>query len=118
RKLVIRFGLTEREPVFDCEVLALDVAKIAEPGAQRLNQVGETGGREIAKTHHLCSLLRARRERPCRRAAEERDELASFYVEHGLLRGTRCASLPQAQDAPEAPAGTFLVVPMRFCSSL
>src|SRR5262249_29613393 len=78
-KLVIRFGLTEREPVFDCEVLALDVAKIAEPGAQRLNQIGETGGREIAKTHHLCCLLRARRQRPRRCAANERDELAPLH---------------------------------------
>jgi hypothetical protein len=49
-------------------------------------------------------LLRARCERPRRRrAAEQRDELASSYVEHGLPSGTRCASLPQAQDAPKAP---------------
>ena len=34
-------------------------------------------------------LLRARRERPCRRAAEKCDELASAYAEHGLLLGTR-----------------------------
>jgi hypothetical protein len=33
--------------------VTFDVAKIAEPGAQRLNQVGQAGGREIAKTHHL-----------------------------------------------------------------
>jgi hypothetical protein len=72
--------MTEREPVFDCEVLALDVAKIAEPGAQRLNQVGETGGREIAKTHHLCCLLCECRKRPrCRSAAEQRDELAPYH---------------------------------------
>jgi len=32
--------------------------------------------------HSLC-LLRARRERPCyRRAAEQRDEIAPFQVEH------------------------------------
>src|SRR6516162_4396018 len=54
------------------------------------------------------ALLRARRERPRgRRATEQRYELASSYVEHGLLPGTRCASLPQAQDAPEAPAGPW-----------
>jgi hypothetical protein len=28
-------------------------------------------------------------------------------VEHGLLPGTRCASLLQGQDAPEAPAGPW-----------
>src|SRR5262245_5911297 len=55
--------------------------------------------------HPLGRRLRPRRERPRRRAADERDELASSWVEHGLLPGTRCASLPQAQDAPEAPAG-------------
>ena len=27
--------------------------------------------------------------------------LASSWIEHGLLRGTRCARLPQDQDAPE-----------------
>jgi len=49
-----------------------------------------------------------RRQRPrVRRAAEKRDELASSYVEHGLPSGTRCASLPQAQVAPEAPAGPW-----------
>src|SRR5215813_7334240 len=40
-------------------------------------------------------------------AAQQRNELASSYVDHGLLPGTRCASLPQAQDAPEAPAGPW-----------
>jgi hypothetical protein len=40
-------------------------------------------------------------------AAEQRDELSSSYAEHRLLPGTRCASLPQAQDAPEAPAGPW-----------
>src|SRR5262245_29760178 len=69
RKLVVRLGLTERESVFDREVLTLDVTKIPEPSSQCLNEVGETGRREIAKTHH--ALLRPRRQRPRdRRAAE------------------------------------------------
>ena len=42
-----------------------------------------------------------------RGTAEKGDELASSEVEHGLLPGTRCASLPQAQDAPKAPAGPW-----------
>src|SRR4051794_28836266 len=45
----------------------------------------------------------ARAPRAARRPAEQRDELTSSYVEHGLPSGTRCASLPQAQDAPEVP---------------
>src|SRR6516225_5286352 len=57
-------------------------------------------------TRRIC--LRVCRERPrhyC--AAEQPHELASSWVGHGLLPGTRCASLPQAQDAPEAPAGPW-----------
>src|SRR5262249_43080866 len=48
-------------------------------GAQlaAFNEVGETGRREIAKTHH--ALLRARRERPSCCAAEHCDELASLH---------------------------------------
>src|SRR5215472_10784693 len=66
-------------------------------------------GRGIQETNHRYRRsLRACRERPYRGcAAEQRDELASSEVEHGLLPGTRCASLPQAQDAPEAPAGPW-----------
>ena|SRR6516165_2187967 len=45
----------------------------------------------------------SRTRRSCR-AAEQRDELASSCVEHGL---PRCASLPQAKDAPEAPRRSF-----------
>jgi hypothetical protein len=52
---------------------------------------------------HPPRLLRAHRERPRRRAAEQRDERASPDVEHGLLPRTRGASLQQPQDAPEAP---------------
>jgi hypothetical protein len=49
-------------------------------------------------------LLRTRRERPRHsRAADQRDEVAASSI----LPGTRCASLPQAQDAPEAPAGPW-----------
>ena len=60
---------------FSASALTLDVTKIAEASSQRLNEVGEAGRREIAKTHH--ALLRPRRERPRRRAAEQRDELAA-----------------------------------------
>jgi len=33
--------------------------------------------------HRHRRLLRARRDRPCSRAAEQRDELAPSYVKHG-----------------------------------
>src|SRR5262249_47519342 len=35
-------------------------------------------------------------------AADQGKELTPRCVKHGLLPGTRCPSLPQAQDAPEA----------------
>src|SRR5262249_55330420 len=85
RKLVVRLGLTERESVFDREVLTLDVTKIPEPSSQCLNEVGETGRREIAKTHH--ALLRPPRERPRSRAAEQRDEGAS--IDHAEVAHSR-----------------------------
>ena len=34
-------------------------------------------------------------------------KLAPSEIEHGLLPGTRCASLQQAEDAREAPAGPW-----------
>src|SRR5262249_34846024 len=76
RKLVVRFGLTERETIFDREILTLDIAKVAEASLQSLNEVGETGGRKIADTRHLCWLLPPRRERPRYRTPDQRDELA------------------------------------------
>jgi hypothetical protein len=54
--------LTERESVFDREVLTLDIAKVAEPTQQRLDEIGKTGRRKIPQTHDLCWLLRTRRE--------------------------------------------------------
>jgi hypothetical protein len=62
-------------------------------------------GLTIKKSNQQHRGLRASRDRPRGRAAEQRDELASSYVEHGLPSGTRWGSLLQAQDAPEAPAG-------------
>jgi hypothetical protein len=42
-----------------------------------------------------------------RGAVEVQGALAALKVQHGLLPGTRCASLQQAQDAPEAPASPW-----------
>jgi hypothetical protein len=59
-------------------------------------------GCEHTNTPDVFALLRPRRERPRGgRAAEQREELASSYVGHGLPLGTRCASLPHAKVAPE-----------------
>jgi hypothetical protein len=60
-----------------------------------------------ADAPHALGLLCVRRQRPRRRAAKQRDELSSSEIEHGLPLGTRCASLPHAEVAPEVPAGPW-----------
>src|SRR5262245_37663251 len=80
RKLVVGLRLTEHEPVFDCKVMTFDVAKVAKPAEQCLLKVRVGGGGEITQTRRPRSLLRPRRERPRRRAADERDELAALQM--------------------------------------
>src|SRR5262249_34175524 len=74
--------------------------------SRRADQGGDCRAAEIQRIAHLhCQNswpIRAPRRR-C--ASEQSDELAPGG--HGLLPGTRCASLQQAQDAPEAPAGPW-----------
>ena len=69
--------------VFERHVLALDIAGLFQAlakGAQALGDRLRRSGLEEADHRHR-RLLRARRERPRgRRAAEQRDELAPFYL--------------------------------------
>src|SRR5262249_19241801 len=64
--------------VFDRHVLALDVAYILQALAKCAQTVRHPGRRSVVKKpdHWHCWLLRARRERPCRCAAEQRDKVA------------------------------------------
>src|SRR5215468_4272366 len=67
--------------VFDCDVLALDQAAVLEALTKCAEQMRVGGGRcavEEADDRHR-RLLRARRERPRRRAAEKHDELAPSH---------------------------------------
>jgi hypothetical protein len=67
--------------VFDRYILALDEARILEALTECAHTIRKAVGRcEVEKSHHRHRrLLRARRQRPCRcRAAEQRDELATF----------------------------------------
>src|SRR5262249_10360376 len=60
-------------------IAALLVAKIGHALEERLDQMVRSGSRadrQHADPPDLALLLCARRERPCRRAAEKRDELA------------------------------------------
>src|SRR5262245_7935137 len=106
-KLII---VTQRPAKIDLHILSIEIAEFAQAALERYYVSDGIFWRPAAEKsdHRHRRLLRACRERPrgCR-AAEQRDELASSSIEHGLLPGTRCASLPQAQDAPEAPAGPW-----------
>src|SRR5262249_47092905 len=70
-----------RPAVFDSHVLALDKAGFA----QALTECAQTAREHVRRFAAKISdrrhrrLLRARRERPCRRAAEQRDERAPFH---------------------------------------
>src|SRR5262249_46111073 len=91
-------------------VASFDITEVAHPAHEFLAIwiVLQSSSSDVSDARGLPRLLRARRERPRHRcAAEQREELASAWVEHGLLPGTRSDSLPQAKDAPEAPAGPW-----------
>jgi hypothetical protein len=97
----------------DLDVAAIDPAQFL----QALYQLPDQGlpfwlalreHTQKSDARHRAGLLPSRRERPrSRRAAEQGYHLASSNVGHGLLPGTRRASLPQAQHAPKAPAGPW-----------
>src|SRR5262245_22482796 len=85
----------------------------------KCEKLSSTAGRAIlakpaqhADAPHPPGLLRPRRERPCNRAAEQRDELAAFPVEHGASR----ALGDRKGCAPNCPCGRpepFGIVPER-----
>src|SRR5262249_28072474 len=83
-----------RRAIFDLDVLACDEACFPQALAERGRQMRGISERGTAdeSDHRHRRLLRVCRERPCRRTAEQRDELASSWVEHGLLPGTRYAA--------------------------
>src|SRR6516165_4089812 len=69
-----------RPAELDRHVLSFDVASfgqaLAECSEQMRGRLWRTGIQESDRRQ--CRLLRLRRERPCRRAAEQLDEIASF----------------------------------------
>src|SRR5262249_61815860 len=87
--------LTLGPAVFDRHVLALDIAALLEALAERAQVACRRVWRSAVKepNHRHRGLLRARRERPRRRAGQQRNEIASSYVEHG-------PSLSRASESP------------------
>src|SRR5262245_65430201 len=104
-----QFGCEVREavvsalgpPIVDDNVLALLVSELAKARSQRVNSVTELSVREHAEkadTMGLPGLLRPPCERPrCRRAAEQRDELASLMkktIRHGTTPWAAIRAFP------------------------
>jgi transposase len=72
-----------RPPILDGDVLALDMAQFAEPLAECVDELPlqrRGGGPKVTDPSDLPNLLRSRRKRPRRRAAEKRDELAALCM--------------------------------------
>jgi hypothetical protein len=76
--IVMTLGPAKR----DVYIVALDVTRFFQAFSKRgLDQCGLVGRPEAEKSDHgHHRLLRARRRRPCRHAAEQRDELAPLHV--------------------------------------
>src|SRR5262249_36688753 len=78
--------------VFDRHVLALGVAGFVEAFTERRDNARGGIGRPLVDEadHRHRWLLRARRERPCCRAAENRDEIAAL---HSITSSARASSV-------------------------
>src|SRR5262249_3452786 len=81
-----------RRAKFDRNVLAFDIAALLQTLAECGHQASGVAERRGAEkpNHRHRRLLRPRRERPRRRAAEQRDELASF---HSMTSSARASTL-------------------------
>ena len=96
-------------PIFDGHVLALDVASFLQALAERSHEIfcPRLGSAVEGPDRGQSLLLRARRERPrCRRAAEQRDELAASDESCHLIpqpEGLR----PHDSKVEPAPAVSF-----------
>src|SRR5262249_28575906 len=85
--------LVVRIAIFDRHVLALDIADVFEALAESAQAFSQRiAGSSVEKPNRrYCRLLRARRERPRRRAAEERDKLAA--AAHSITSSASASSL-------------------------
>src|SRR5262249_38124608 len=99
--------------VVDRYVLALDIACLSETLAKRAQTLDNRLGRsDFEKPYHRHRrLLRARRERPRRRAAEQRDECAAL---HSITSSARASSvggtsMPRAFAVLRLIARSYLV---------
>src|SRR5262249_26596100 len=78
--------------VFNADIAVLDIAGLNEALPERRNGIFECSGRSAVEEpdHRHRRLLRARRERPDRRTAEQRDEPAAL---HSITSSARARSV-------------------------
>src|SRR5262249_57276619 len=90
--------------IFDRQVLALDKSFFLQTLLECRHEMHKPCRRRVAKKadHRHCGLLRARHHRPCRRATEDRDELAPF---HSITSSARAMIHPRRSTPLSAPAG-------------
>jgi hypothetical protein len=90
--------MTARKAVFDCNIASFDVAGFSQTFVECGDEICELlrGNGRQKPDHRHCRLLRARRERPRRRATEQRYELAALHVGPSPPESVyRTFSLPQ-----------------------
>src|SRR5262249_55953057 len=82
-----------RPAILDCDILAFKIASLTKSLAKR----GKVGGRfrwrprAQEPDHRQRQLLRTRRDRPRRRAAEQRNEIAPLHLrDHSITSSARC----------------------------
>src|SRR5262245_34164301 len=78
------------ETVFDRHIAAVDITGFTQAATERGREIGPVILTERVQEpdHRHRRLLRARRERPSHRAAEQRDELASLHSITSSARAT------------------------------
>src|SRR5262245_10782175 len=81
-----------RPPIFDRDVLTLDIAGLFQGLTKAAQAIADRLGRSVVEEsdHWHRRLLRARRERPCRRAPKRRDERAAI---HSITSSARASSI-------------------------
>jgi len=105
--------------IFHRKSLAFDMARLFQPLAQCAKRVDVRLGRCQPKKpdDRQCRLLRARCERPCRRATKQRDELAAFDLRTHSMISSASASSVGGMSKPSALAVTMLTTSSNLVGS-
>src|SRR5262249_4529796 len=86
--------------ILDGDVFALDEPRVIQALPQRIDKICEAGSWRAPEEpdHRHCRLLRPRRQRPRRRAAEQRDEFAALHS----ITSSAPADMPIGTSRPSA----------------